>query len=94
MKIKDSILVASAYLFGIPALYIVLTDLRKKEYIGFHGGQALLLWCCFFIIFFGQRALADPGQEWIEQTVLIVLGAYAVFCAYRSFIGVVFRIPK
>ncbi|MBU0672150.1 MAG: hypothetical protein KJ732_03880, partial [Candidatus Margulisbacteria bacterium] len=82
-------------------LFIVLTDYRKKDYVGFHGGQALVLWCLFFLIFFGQRSLVDwlwtknyyPGLQWLEIITVLGLGGYALACAYRSFLGAIFKIP-
>ncbi|MBI5400253.1 hypothetical protein HZB07_06600 [Candidatus Saganbacteria bacterium] len=101
MHIKNNFLVAAAYLFGIPALYIALTDWRKKDYVGFHGGQALVLWCWFFVIFFAVRLLVDlvwgfsyiPILIWLERLTVLALGGYAVYCAYRAFYGQIFKIP-
>ena len=102
MRINDRLLVASAYLFGIPALYIVLTDNRKMGYIGYHGSRAFILWVLFFVIFFTARFFIDlvwstefiPGLEIIEQVLVLVMGAYAIFCGFRSFRGKNFRIPR
>ena len=108
MHIKDNFLVATAYLLGIPALYIALTDYRKKDYVGFHGSQALVLWCWFFVILFGIRFLVDiiwsftyfPMLIWLENLAIVGMAGYALFCAYRSFTGLpagrhgqIFKIP-
>ncbi len=92
MRISDRILIATAYLFGIPALYIVLTDARKKKYVGGHGAQAFFTWIIFFIIFFGNRYLTelawrsnfsfDLGK--LETALVVVMAAYAVYAAVRS----------
>jgi uncharacterized membrane protein len=101
MHIKDNFLVAAAYLVGIPALYIALTDLRKKDYVGFHGGQALVLWCWFFAAFWLLRLIVNliwsvsyiPALIWLEHLAVLAMAGYAIYCAYRSFTGQVFKIP-
>jgi uncharacterized membrane protein len=95
------LLSASAYLFGIPALYIVLTVKEKGDFVRRHGSQAFLLWIAFFVIFFMIRLLIDwlwswaymPGLAWFEITAVFLMGCYAVFCAWRSFLGREFQIP-
>jgi uncharacterized membrane protein len=86
------ILSASAYLFGIPALYIVLTVKQKDDFVRRHGSQAFLLWVSFFVIFFMIRMVIDwlwsrayaPGLVWLEIVAIVLMGCYAVFCAVRS----------
>lgn len=86
---------------GFPALYIVLTGLRKKADIGFHGGQALVLWTWFFLIFFLLRFLVNliwslvyiPYLNYLENGAVILMGGYAAYCAYRVMLGRGFRIP-
>ena len=95
MRINDRLLVTSAYLFGIPALYIVLTDNRKKAYVGYHATRAFLLWVLFFIIFFSLRFVIDlvwstnfiPQLERLEKISVVLMGAFAVFCGYRGFVS-------
>ncbi|MEE8637764.1 MAG: hypothetical protein V3T21_01835, partial [Candidatus Margulisiibacteriota bacterium] len=95
MRINNRLLVSSAYLFGIPALYIVLTDNRKREYVGYHGMRAFLLWVLFFVIFFSLRSIIDlvwstnfiPQLEKLEIISVVLMGAFAVFCGYRGFVG-------
>ena len=102
MRLNDKIFVSSAYLFGIPALYIVLTERKKEDYLGAHGQQAFWLWIWFLIIFFSLRFFINliwgffyiPYLEKSEVLAAFLLGGYAVFCAYRSFKGVKFTIPK
>ena len=95
MRINERLLVASAYLFGIPALYIVLTENKRNEYIGYHGPRAFLLWISFFVIFFSLRFIIDfvwstnfiPQLQILEIISVVLMGIFAVFCAYRGFIG-------
>jgi uncharacterized membrane protein len=94
-------LAALSYLTGIPALYILLTGLRKKEYVGSHAEQALYLWCWFFGVIFLVRFLLDfvwhfwswSYLSWLEWLVIIVLAGYALRCAYRAWAGIPFKIP-
>jgi uncharacterized membrane protein len=98
---SERILVSSAYLFGIPALYIVLTAKKKDDYIRRHGSQAFLLWVLYFVIFFLARFLIDwqwsraysPQLDKIEILLVALMGFYAIFCGYRSLLGKEFRIP-
>jgi uncharacterized membrane protein len=95
MRINDRLLVSSAYLFGIPALYIVLTDNRKKAYVRYHAARAFSLWVLFFMIFFSIRFVIDlvwstnfiPQLENLETISVVLMGAFAVFCGYRGFMG-------
>ena len=95
MRINDRLLVSAAYLFGIPALYIVLTDDRKKSYVRDHAARAFLLWVLFFIIFFSIRFVIDlvwstnfiPELESLERISVMLMGAVAVYCGYRGFVG-------
>jgi len=92
---------ALAYIFWIPSLYIVLTEKRKEEFVGFHGGQALLLWTAIFILFFAVRFLVNllwsvfyiPYLDLLEVLAGAVMWGYAVYCGYRSFRGQTFKIP-
>lgn len=92
---------ALAYIFWIPSLYIVLTELRKREFIGFHGGQALRLWLWIFVIFFSFRFLVNliwgvfyvPGLDILENLLGLGLWAYAAYCGWRCYQGISFIIP-
>jgi hypothetical protein len=98
---KAKRLAALTYLLGIPALYILLTDLRKKDYVGPHAEQALYLWFLFFSGIFVFRFLLDlvwhfwyfPYLAWLEWLVIGGMAVYAVRCAYRALLGIPFRIP-
>jgi len=102
MRLNDKIFASSAYLFGIPALYIVLTEKKKEDYLGYHGQQALLLWVWFFILFFSLRFLINlvwsffyiPYLEKTEVLLAVLMVGYVLFCAYRSFNGQKFKIPR
>jgi Kef-type K+ transport system membrane component KefB len=98
MQFKDKIIAALGYLFGIPALYIVLTKNKRGRK---HGTQAFILWIFFFIIFFTIRFLIntlwgvayDSQLDKIELFVVIAMGLYAFFCAIRCLLGKNFTIP-
>ena len=91
---REKLLVASAYIFSVPALYIVLTEKRYSERIGREGGQALLLWVRIFLIFFAVRFLVNliwriyyvPRLETLELVAGIVLWGYAVYRGAQSFL--------
>jgi hypothetical protein len=101
ISIKERILSFSAYTFGLPALYIVLTEDRDKNFSGYHGAQAFKLWCFYFGIFFAYRFLVDlvwkirylPGLERLEIFMVLGMGTYALFCGYLSLSGKSFKIP-
>jgi uncharacterized membrane protein len=92
---------ALAYVFWVPAIYIVLSKLRKDEFTGFHGGQALLLWLIIFAGFFTLRWLVNlvwglyyiPYLDLIEVLFASAAWGYAVACGYRCAQGEVFRLP-
>ncbi|MFA6431346.1 MAG: hypothetical protein WCV91_03055 [Candidatus Margulisiibacteriota bacterium] len=98
---RDKKLSALAYLLGIPSLYIILTDRRKKAFVGFHGEQAFKLWWAFILSFFALRALINliwyfnylPGMEYVEALLSVYFVLYAAYCAYRSYRGLTFSLP-
>jgi uncharacterized membrane protein len=98
---KDKTLAALAYALWIPSLYIVLTPRRRAEYLGFHGGQALLLWTGIFVIFFTVRFLVNliwsvfyiPFLDTLEVVTGTALWGYALYCGYRCLVGIEFRLP-
>ena len=102
MQTKERFLIASAYLFGVPALYIILTEYRKKKYIGFHGAQALMLWIVYFAMFFTVRFGLNlllairyfPPAEMVEPAISIAMGGYALACGIRAFMGKDFKLPR
>lgn len=90
---KNKTLAAAAYVFFIPSLYIVLTGRRKSEFVGFHGGQALVLWVFIFFFFFLARFLVNlawlffyiPHLEWVEALAGLGGWMYAVYCGLRAY---------
>jgi uncharacterized membrane protein len=101
MEIKDNILASAAYILGVPALYIVMTEKRRERQIGFHGAQAFLLWLAMLVIFFLSRLVINliwsikyiPQLQVLEWILVLAMGSYALFCGWRSFLGQDFRIP-
>jgi len=95
MNIFQRILAASAYLFGIPAIYIVLTEQQRKSFVRYHADRALVLWLIGFGVFFSLRMLIDfiwsknylPGLIYLEWTFSVLLCCYLVFCAIRALLG-------
>ncbi|OGB90124.1 hypothetical protein A2625_04870 [candidate division WOR-1 bacterium RIFCSPHIGHO2_01_FULL_53_15] len=98
---KDKTLAALAYSLWIPSLYIVLTEKRRDEFTGFHGGQALLMWTGIFIIFFAVRFLVNliwsffyiPFLDVLEILAGAALYGYALYCGLRCYRGIAFTIP-
>ena len=94
-------LAALAYIAWIPAIYIVLTEKRREDFVGFHGAQALLLWMIIFISFFGTRFLVNlvwnfiyiPYLDLLEVIVGMGMWGYAVTCGIRCAQGLTFNIP-
>ena len=90
---NSKVLAAAAYIFWIPSLYIVLTEKRRQEFAGYHGGQALVLWTFIFLIFFAVRFLINllwsfvyvPYINYLEVIVGAVGWGYAVYCGLRCF---------
>ncbi|MFH1825675.1 MAG: hypothetical protein ABH823_00075 [bacterium] len=101
MKIGSRLLAAFAYIFGIPALYIVLTEKRHNEALGWHGAQALKLWAGYFVIFFSLRFLINSAWQshyWpllnnLELLAVVLMAGYALFCGYRAGLGRKIKIP-
>lgn len=92
-QIRDKTLVFLAYILWIPSLYIVLTEKRKEEFVGYHGGEALVLWLKIFLAFFAVRFLVNfiwgfyylPGLELLEVVAAMGLWGYAVYCGWRCY---------
>jgi uncharacterized membrane protein len=101
-KFSDKALASLAYGLWIPSLYIVLTEKRHDEFVGFHGGQALLMWSAIFIIFFAVRFLVNlvwsvfyiPFLDTIEVITGAISYGYALYCGYRCYLGQSFKIPN
>jgi uncharacterized membrane protein len=95
MQKENRLLAASAYLFGVPALYIILTGERKRPMVGEHGAQALLLWISFFAIFFLLRLAINllwllvyiPHLDYLETLAVLLMAGYAIRSAWRVIKG-------
>lgn len=89
----DKVFAASAYLFGVPALYIILTEHRKKKFLGEHGARAFLLWLTFIFVFFALRFVIDsiwvtnfvPQLERVEPAALLLMATYLLYRGVRCF---------
>jgi len=98
---KDKRLAAASYLFGVPALWVVLTERKDKGFLYFHGEQAFYLWLRFFIAFFALRLLITliwrivyvPYLDFVETLLAGLMAGYAVYCGYRSLLGRTFYFP-
>src|SRR3989339_603779 len=98
---NDKLLAALSYVTWVPSLYIVLTDRRRQDYVGWHGCQALKLWSWIFVIFFGYRWLLNllwtifyiPYSEYTEFLLGLGLWIYAAYCGYRAYQKTDFQIP-
>ncbi|MCX5750574.1 MAG: hypothetical protein NT099_02705 [Candidatus Saganbacteria bacterium] len=98
---NEKTLAAAAYLFGVPALYIILTDLRNNKYLSFHAAQAGLLWLSWIVAIVVVRILfsliwllfyawpLDP----LAFLVNLVIWGYIAFCGYRVYKGIDFEVP-
>ncbi|OGC23347.1 hypothetical protein A2291_06770 [candidate division WOR-1 bacterium RIFOXYB2_FULL_42_35] len=92
MDFKKKILVLSAYLTGIPAIYLVLSDNNRAGYLNQQARKAFILWLCFFALFFTVRLLdnllwkigARVPSELIERLAIFMMMAYAVFRAHQA----------
>ena len=88
---QSKTLAVLAYICWVPALYIVLTRLRKDEFVGFHGSQALIIWTLIFAGFFGLRFLVNllwsifyvPYLDLLEVLFAFSAWGYAVSCGVR-----------
>jgi hypothetical protein len=89
MKIK--VLAAGAYLCGIPALYIILTDYYKNQYLRMHAAKAFKLWFYFFVFFFACRFLVNlfwrlfyfAPLAYVEDLLVVGMVVYSLFSAYQ-----------
>ncbi|MFH1542316.1 MAG: hypothetical protein ABIE84_04410 [bacterium] len=90
---KSRLFAASAYLFGIPALYIVLTQNKGAGFVRYHAEQALYLWLTYLTIFFLIRLFIGllwsaqyiPGLQFLELAAVLFMAAYLLYRAYKSF---------
>jgi len=98
---EDKMLAAAAYAIGIPALYIILSDKRKEKFAGFHGSQALFLWIAIVIYWVVMKVVLDviwsiaylPFLNSLVSLGGLILWLYALYSAYRAYMGEYFSIP-
>jgi len=101
IKDEDKMLAAAAYAIGIFSLYIILTEKRKEKFTGFHGSQALFLWIAIVVIWIVMRVVLDviwgiayiPFLNSLARLMMLLMWIYALYCAYRSYMGEYFSIP-
>jgi len=101
VKEEDKMLSAAAYAIGIPSLYIILSDKRKEKFTGFHGAQALFLWIGIIIYWVVMKVVLDviwsiaylPFLNSLVRLAGLILWLYALYCAYRAYMGDYFTIP-
>jgi len=97
---EDKLLSASAYLFFIPSLFIILTDKRKVDFNAFHAAQALLVWLAFIAVMVLFRVLL--GYIWpsvyfplvyFKRLISLAFGGYMLYCAGKAIYGDQYSIP-
>ncbi len=98
---ENRLLAAASYAIGIPALYIILTDKRKEKFLNYHGSQSLFLWIGIIVAWILLRILLDmiwslvsiPFLDSLVSLIGLALWVYALFCAYKAYLGEYFEIP-
>jgi uncharacterized membrane protein len=101
VKDEDKMLCAAAYAVGVPSLYIILTDKRKEKFAGFHGAQALFLWVAIIVFWVAMRVVLDviwsiiylPFLNSLVSLAGLLLWLFALYSAYRAYMGEYFTIP-
>lgn len=95
------LLSATCYFFGVPSLYVILSDLRNKKKIVNHAAQSLLLWGFELLTIVLVRAF----MMWIAGSYAVLvfndylLGIFWCFMALNIGVGalallnVKFRLP-
>jgi uncharacterized membrane protein len=97
----DRLLAAISYAFGIPSLYIILTEKRKEKFTGYHGVQALYLWILIVLLWILLRALQNvilyiiyiPFLDSMISLILLGLWIFTCLCGLRVLGGGYFSIP-
>jgi len=97
----DKILSALAYVFFIPALYLILTDYRKTRFNAFHGAQALFLWLFIFVVFLLIRFTLNliwsvyylPILDVLGNLIKLALWIYAFYCGVKALYGEKYEVP-
>ena len=99
---EDRVLAGAAYAVGIPAIYIIMTEKRKDEFVGMHGVQAMFYWVGLMVAWIGLRvflslldsigiyfALLDS----LSSLAVFLLWVYALYFGFRAYMGETFEIP-
>lgn len=97
---KDKLISAAAYLFFIPALYIILTDKRKVSFNAQHAAQALLLWIVFTCVMISSRFLLGLVDDffyfpllYFKYLVTFLYLGLLLYLAGKSIYGKVYQLP-
>ena len=98
---NEKLLIASAYIFGIPSLYIILTDKRKNKSTAFHATQALLFWIAIFILYFVLRLFVDliwtyyytVLLDWLINLIVFGSWIYLINLGFNAYLGKAFDVP-
>ena len=101
IRFFDRINAALSYAFFFPALYIILTEKRKKEYLALHSSQALFYWVFSFILLLSIRASLDYIMvrayirpfEMVLPVLIRGIWLYSLYCAFLSLLGRQVNIP-
>ena len=101
LNFQDKALVFASYILFFPSLYLIMTEKRKKEEIGFHSAQALLLWIAIFLIVIFVRKLtftilafvSIPYFYMINEMLFAALWVYCLYCALLFAMGKEVKIP-
>jgi len=67
-------------MFFVPALYIVLSNVKRNKYLRKYAGKVLRLWTIYFLIFFGARLL-----EYISRFNNLTIAAVVCMVVYNLF---------
>ena len=97
----DRLTASAAYLLFFPALYMILTEKRKDEYLALHSSQALFYWIFSLILLVVLRSGIDyvMAHIYIRPFELILpllmwgIWLYAVWCAFLVLLGRQVNIP-
>jgi len=101
VKDEDKMLCAASYAFGVPSLYIILTDKRKDKFTGFHGTQSLFMWIGYVVVWIVMKVIIDvvwsivylPVLSSLARLVMLLMWLYALWCGYRAYVGEYFKVP-
>jgi len=97
----DRLTAAAGYLLFIPALYVILTEKRKNEYLALHASQALFYWTFSFVILVAIRIAVDylMVRVYIRPFELILpifmwaVWLYSLYCTFLAVLGREINIP-